>query len=60
MSNNARGGYESSSQGSMNRQRRPRTSSGELLRGVTKIDFKNDGVVNGQPAWKLSATMIKK
>lgn len=28
-------------QGSMNRQRRPRTSSGELLRGVTKIDFKN-------------------
>lgn len=25
----------------MNRQRRPRTSSGELLRGVTKIDFKN-------------------
>jgi hypothetical protein len=25
-----------------------------------KIDFKNDGVVNGQPAWKFTATMIKK
>ena len=26
----------------------------------TKLDFKNDGVVNGQPAWKFTATMIKK
>lgn len=28
-------------QGSMNRQRRPRTTSGDLLRGVTTIDYKN-------------------
>jgi hypothetical protein len=25
----------------------------------SKIDFKNDGIVAGQPAWKLAATMIK-
>jgi len=27
---------------------------------ATRIDFKNDGIVNGQAAWKITATMLKK
>jgi hypothetical protein len=26
----------------------------------SKIDFRNDGIVGGQPAWLLTATMVKK
>jgi hypothetical protein len=31
-----------------------------LDEAATRIDFKNDGVIAGQPAWKITATMIKK
>jgi hypothetical protein len=31
-----------------------------LDEAATKIDFRNDGVLGGQPAWKITATMIKK